>query len=278
MLIEIKQIEPPTPIELKIVWEGEAPGVAEHRLSISAFGPALNELLRAYRRIASNMMRNAAAYAERGRLNELANLLDIEIAQIEGNSVELSAVCTFSPPRGGQAQMFFPGDIPERASRELLESIEEESKGHPHNTSVRHYLAALPQGLTRQRYELHANGQVLHEPVIIEGLNLAAPTLEDLPHLVEFVGSIIGVGFEPGTTEVRVKTEDEILRLAATMPLVERALELRSEAVGGLAIRGRESRLLRLDIADREPFVLTRELAEEYVFDRWDALLRRLAQ
>jgi hypothetical protein len=279
MPIQIVEIKPATPLELKITWEGEAPGVADHRLSISAFGDALKELLKAYRRIASNMLRDAAGYAERGRLNELANLLDIEIAQIEGSSVELSAVCTFRPPPDPQANLFFPGDILERAGKELLDSIDEESKGHPYNTSVRNYLSALPSGLTRQQYELSENGKVLHAPVVIGPVSIAATPLLNLPYLIEFTGSVTGVGFEPGVTEVRVRTEeDERLRFLAPVSLVEQALELRGKTVRGLAVKAKEMRLLRLSDATAPAFVLTRALEEDYLFGRWDALLRRLAQ
>src|SRR5262249_51625701 len=158
-------------------------------------------------RIASNMMRSAATdYAERGRLNELANLLDIEIINIEGNSTGVSALCTFQNPPGIQA--LFPYDIPERAGAELLESIERESNGQPYNSSIRKYLYSLPP-LTEQKYEIASNGQPLHAPVVIKNVNLATSALLLLPSLIQFEGHIIGVGFEPGVRFVKIKTEDE---------------------------------------------------------------------
>lgn len=266
------------PIELKISWEGDAPGVREHRLSIGAFAPALAELVRAYRRIASNMLRNAASYAESGRLKDLANRLDIEIQSVEGtNPLELAAVCTFDAPIEIQPPLW-PVNIAERASKELLDSIEEESSGRPRNTAVRSYLKLLPP-LSKQKYELHDNGRVLHDPVIIDELNLTNPSLTDLPHLIQFAGSVIGVGFEPGISEVRIRTEEnETLRLLASPEMVEQALELRGTMAVGLAVKGNESRLLRLSPATGyRPFSLTPELANEYIFQRWETLLRRLS-
>lgn len=266
-------------IELKITWEGEAPGVPQHRLSVAAFGHALNYLLAAYRRIASNMLGDAAAgYAERGRLRDLATLLDIEIEEIVGNSVGVSAVFTYQEPPDAQANLFARG-IPERAGAQLLEAIQNEGAGRPYNSAVRKYLGALPPRLTRQRYELNSNGQALHAPVVIEQVNLAEAVLVDLPHIVEFVGSVIGVGFEPGISEVRVKTEDnETLRLLASREQVERALVLRGGAIKGVAVKGKDARLLRLHAADRAAFVLTDQFIEQHIFQRWDVLLRRLAQ
>jgi hypothetical protein len=266
-------------IELRIVWDGDVPGIAEHRLSIAAFGEALNLLLIAYRRIASNMISAAQEYAEVGRLHNVANLLDVEIAAIEGNSTEILAYGTYRQEAHAQIA-FFPPEIPERAGIELVEAIEQESNGQPYNTSVRKFLQALPQGLTRQSYELKdEQGRQLHAPVVLGHLNLPSPTLVDLPYLFEFSGNVVGVGFEPGKSEVRIKTVDnESLQLSAPTALVEKALTLRGGLVRGMAVKKRDARLLRLDADDAQPFILTDELAKRYVFERWNDLLTRLAQ
>lgn len=266
-------------IELRIVWDGDVPGVSEHRLSIAAFGEAINLLLGAYRRIASSMFSAAEEYAVTGRLHNLSNLLDIEIAAIEGTSTGVVAYATFHQEY--QAQIpFFVNDIPERAAAELVESIAEEGSGRPRNATVRKFLQALPQGLTRQSYEVRdEQGQPIHAPVTLGEMHLPSPTLVDLPHLIEFAGNVIGVGFEPGKSEVRVRTlHNEHLQLLASTTLVERALVLRGGVVRGLAVRRKEARLLRLDAEGDEPFTLTNEGAERYIFGRWDELLTRLAK
>ncbi|HZI19524.1 MAG TPA: hypothetical protein VEY09_13115 [Pyrinomonadaceae bacterium] len=266
-------------VELRIVWDGDVPGIAEHRLSIAAFGEAINLLLAAYRRIASNMFSAAEEYAVTGRLHNLAKLVDVEIAAIEGSSTGIVAYGTFRPTFQPQAS-FFVNDIAERAAAELVESIQQEGNGQPRNADVRKFLAALPEGLTRQRYELtDDNGQTLHAPVELGHLNLPAPSLVDLPYLFEFTGNVIGVGFEPGKSEVRIRTvSTESLQLSATTALVERALSLRNDLVRGMAVRRKEARLLRLDARNAEPFALTPEVARRHVFTRWDELLTRLAQ
>ena len=49
---------------LEIQYDGTVPGLNEHRLSLSAFGPSLNALLRAIRRIATNMVGDALGQAD----------------------------------------------------------------------------------------------------------------------------------------------------------------------------------------------------------------------
>ena len=222
------------------------------------------------------MMRNATAYAETGRFKDLAARLDIEIETINGNSLELNGLCTFAPPPELQA-VLFPFDIPERASKELLDSIDAESRGRPYNQGVRNFLSALPPGLVKQKYELSDNGHALHAPVIIEQVTLVDPSLANLPHIIAFSGNIVGVGFQPGTSEVRVRTTDGTsMTLLASAPLVDRALDLRGHTVDGLAVKGKDSRLLRL-ASESGAFVPTEQGREEYVFNRWETLLRRLA-
>jgi len=104
---------------------------------------------------------------------------------------------------------------------------------------------------------------------------LVEPALE-LPHLCEVVGNIVGVGFDPGRNEVRLKYADRQLTLSATASQVDRALLLRHAEVRILAmISEPHSRLLRIQDAETEWSIPPREDA---VFKRWDGLLGRLAQ
>lgn len=266
-------------IELRIVWEGAVPGLAEKRVSVAAFGEPIKLLLAAYKRIASNMISNAANYKEGGRLKHLAEFLDLEIVELEKSSSGLHFMATINLPPGEMMPLFL-SEIEERASRELLDSIRDESRAQPRNASVRTYLRKLPVGLKTQKYIL-TNGSGPYE-VQINNLELVDAPILTMPFLRPFVGAIVGVGFAPGNSEVRIKTEDEILRLTAKPTHVERAIELRGQTVEGLAVMPgqshKQSRLLRLNGLDRQPFHLNPELETEYVFKRWDGLLRRLAE
>jgi len=264
------------PTQLEIKWEGNAPGLAEHRLSLGAFGQPLNLLLAAVRRIASNTVSMATDEKTTGRFADAARQLDIQIEKLVEGSSGIAGVCTFDPPPGAQPFLFM-GDLVEQATITLLSAIEDESKGHLRNVGVRKYLHSLPAGVRRQTYTLHDNGRVLHEPVVIEDMDLQ-DVPEDLPYLRELNGNIVGVGFDPGKNEVRIKDESDQLHLAATATQVETALELRHAEVRALAVITKQGRLLRLQKADAPAFSATSDFLEKHIFQRWDILLRRLAE
>ena len=166
-------------------------------------------------------------------------------------------------------------DLPETAGTELLEAIESESKGILKNSAVRRYLRALPLGVYQQTYILHQNGRELKRVVL--GKMTISDLLADLPYLSEVYGRVVGVGFEPGKNEVRIRSEDgHQLTLAASALHVDNALELRSSPVKILAVMQESGcRLLRLQEATHAWAVPSRQKA---IFEKWDGLLRRLAQ
>src|SRR5258707_6883318 len=103
---------------LEIKYDGTVPGLDEHRLSLSAFGPSLNALLRALRRIATNMVGDALGSQDvsKGRLKGTAKHIDIEIESITHGSSGVSGLVTLTPPPG--AQMPLLSDLTDRAMAE----------------------------------------------------------------------------------------------------------------------------------------------------------------
>ena len=262
-------------VQLDIVWDGDAPGLLEHRLSLGAFGDALTALLAALRRIATNIVGDAVEgeAAEVGRFANAARQLDIQIESIKRNTSGFAGLVSIHTPQGETMQLF--DDLPETASTQLLEAVESESRGVLKNAAVRKYLRALPAGVYRQIYVLHQNGRELKR---VELGNMAlSDLLSDLPYLMEISGRIVGVGFEPGKNEVRIKSDDgRQLTLSATALHVDNALNLRNATIRALAvIEETGSRLLRLQDQATGWTVPSRE---EAVFARWDGLLRRLAR
>jgi hypothetical protein len=262
--------------EIRIRWDGEAPGIEQHRLSLGAFGEALPQLLWALRRIATQMV-TAAVEPERpasGRFANLARGLDIEITSIEGNSTGFNGVVSFmSPP--DELPLF--ADLAERATVELLDSIDRESKGQPSNWAVRRYLDALPVGIHRQVYVLHDNG-IEKKRLEISNVSLAEVP-EEFPFLREVTGSIVGVGFEPGKPEVRVKGETSTTFFDASEDQVESALAIRHDVVRSIGVTaGKHSRLLRIERARAGHFAITNEAIEEHIFKRWSGVFARLAE
>ena len=209
-----------------------------------------------------------------GRFANIARQLDIEIVSIQGGSGGFDGLVTFEPPP--DVLPFF-GDLPERATIELLDSIERESNGHPANWAVRKYLGALPPGVTRQTYDFQENGTVKKHIEIGDVKFAALPA--DLPSLRGYEGDLIGVGFEPGRPEVRIKTDSSTPSLDATSEQVEMALNMRREKLRVLGVNdGKRTRLLNCVEARKPPFKLTDEAVEEHIFKRWSGVFARLAK
>jgi hypothetical protein len=261
-------------VELEIIWEGEAPGLQDHRLSLGAFGESLHCLLLALRRIATKIVGEAVdgEGPTTGRFANEARQLDILIDKIVGNSSGISSAVALHLP-SGQIPLF--DSLPEAAGIELLEAVESESKGLMKNAAVRRYLRALPSGVSTQNYTLRDNERIIKQ-VKIGTMDLPG-TISDLPFLKEIAGQIVGVGFEPGRNEVAIKTEDgHIQRLSASPMQVDNALEFRGSVVKAMALMQEPlPRLLKITKAGFRWRIPDREVA---IFEKWDGLLRRLAQ
>lgn len=260
---------------LRIVWDGDAPGLAAHHLSVGAFGPALSLLLTALRRTASAIVRQAIGDpdygAKGGRLAKDAELLDLEIKELGEGSLDMVAVCTHPAPPS-QSDLF--GDLPDRTAAEVLASIEAESRGELRNVQVRKFLRSMPKGVTGQKY-LRYKGDKLVQEVVIGEVKLADEASFDLPYLLEVRGDVVGVGFEPGRPEVRLRFGDRQVTCTATPSQVQAAIGLRGARVHALAVtRGNAPRLLWIR-EDGQPLP-TRDVAS--LVERWDELLRRLSK
>lgn len=262
--------------EIKIRWDGDVPGMVAHRLSLAAFGEPLTHLLAALRRIATQMV-STAVEPERpqiGRFASIARQLDIEITQIEGNSTGFNGLVSFYQPPD-ELPLF--ADLPERAVTELLESIERESRGQASNWAVRKYLSALPPTVHRQTYELRENGTTKKRVEIGDVKLMEVP--EEFPSFREVTGSIIGVGFDPGRSEVRIKGETLTSNFDASNEQVEAALTIRKDTARSFGVHdGKRTRLLRIGKASEPRFHVTPEAIEEHIFKRWDGVFARLAK
>ncbi len=266
--------------KLKIIWDGDVKGLAEHRISVSAFGPAITRLTRVLRRIASDIVKNGLPNSQRsaqGNYASEAKKIDIEIESIEVGSSGIGAVITFTPEHPYQFSVF--GNLDERVALEFVDSVDKESKGIWQDQGVRKYLQDLPQGLTKQVYSVtDGQGTNLRMPVEIADVHLT-DIPRTAPNICRHYGNIIAIGFEPGKTEVRVKRLDgKTVTFAATPDQVQTAWELRDVQVKALSVYKGQHRLLKLQQAEEEDFEVTPEAVNTHIFQRWDNVLRRLAQ
>lgn len=258
--------------ELKIRWDGDVPGLAEHRLSLSAFAQPLALLLNALRRIATQMV-NTAAEPESGRFANVARWIDIELVKIsEGSSGPDALVVFHNPPN----ELPLWQEIPTRATIEMLEALELESQGQIRNAAVRRYLKSLPREVHKQVYEY--TNAAAHKRVEIGDIKISDLPPE-LPFLRQTEGDIVGVGFEPGKTEVRIKTDNIQLPLGATPEAVEQALKLRHERVRVISVHAAtRARLVAMRRAADPAYKFDADAAMKHIFDRWGNVLRQLAK
>ena len=266
--------------QLEIVWDGVAPGLAEHELSVSALNQSLYLLLVAVRRIRTNKLIGAVGDSERGgrggRLARGSEQIDLRIRTLGHGCLNLGVDVFF--PEDLQGSIFRPSEIEETMS-ELVDALSAESRGEHRNLAVRKYLRSL-KGVSSHSYTARVGGRIYRTEVL--GTPTLPPDTDQYPYLKEVVGEISGVLFPPANPEIRLSLPDGAnLRLSATSSQVEQALELRcTQVIVRIMHRGREKpRLLSLRPADGEQKpALSMEEVGAFVLKRWRDTLERLGQ
>lgn len=263
------------PTRLNIILDGDAPGLPEHALSVGAFGEPLARLVMALQRIASGLVKDALGgeeYGSRGgRYAPEGRSVDLEIISVTGNSpLDLATRIVARTLPGANMPLF--DDLTGRTADRFIEAVDQESKGRPYNKLVRRYLASMPPGVRSQQYISETGTSASFGTVELPSVS------RQLPYLQEFTGAVVGLGFEPGRSEVRFKTDEGSVSCAASVEQVEEAIPYRGASVRALAVRGPKARLLALAPID-QPFAKPpRERVNEYLFERWADLLKRLAK
>lgn len=268
--------------ELDIVFYGPVRGLAESRLSLELFAPALVNLVTALQTTASAMLSKALDnpdYGARGgRKRREADLLDFELASVtDQGCTALKLVCT---SRGALAAVGLSSvfaDLPERSVDQLLQDLEQESAGKQTSAGARRYLVSLPAGLAKQTYSAQLNGG-LPRVVEIEGPALQE-ALQDRPGMRIARARIISIGVEPNKEEVRLSVPGRgRFACTASIQQVEQAWAWRDRDVTACFLTTKKPRLLWLrDAANPLPRMSEPEIVER-IHQRWAETLRRLAQ
>lgn len=266
--------------ELEIHWDGNGPGLAEHRLSVSALTTPLNLLLAAVRRIATNLAIEATDSergARGGRFARFAENIDIQLSTVEQGCLHLTTEVVFPDPDDQLSLFANVDDLAGRTLKELVEAIDSESKGRARSAPVRKFLMSMEGIVSSHSYRASAGGTLLAHATIGEPTLLAEPTLGS--YMVVYEGQVSGVLFEP-RPEIRLRNEGQSFRVRAALADVEKALELRGRDVvvyAGKTETGIPS-LLQLKPLAEAQVVPNQELRREHLLTRWRPLLERLAQ
>jgi hypothetical protein len=266
--------------QLDIVWDGTAPGLAEHELSISALNKSLHLLLVAVRRIRTNTAVGATGDSERGgrggRLARGCDQIDLRVRALGEGCLSLGIDVLF--PDSPTGNMFEAMHVEETMAA-LVDALAAESRGEPRNLAVRKYLRSL-EGVTSQRYTARVGNKVVRSEAL--GTLALPPDTSDHPYPREIVGEIGGVLFPPSEPEVVLTPlEGAKVRLAASADQVERALALRGmPIIARVMNRGRDRpRLLSLRAAGAgQKLRIDVEAAGAFVLERWRDTLERLGR
>ncbi|MCE9637065.1 MAG: hypothetical protein K8T90_15275 [Planctomycetes bacterium] len=264
--------------KISIRFDGTTPGLADGRLSLGSFLPALNELLTALRRIGSNIIVAASEQSERGgkggRLAKDAEVLDLEITNVHHNCLVIEMVST-AHPRAGANQLLF-NDLPEMAGDELLSSLEAESKGRMRNKRVREYFGKLPAGIANQRYELSVDDKP-RRAIEITTI-MAAQEAATLPGLREFVTKAEGVMFSRPKIRLR-ETGGSAQWYVATQHHLDTVIANRSASFRVMVLFGEgvSPKILRLSVGEAAFPPISQETRHRRVFQDWAGVLKRLA-
>lgn len=271
-------------ILLSITFNGEVPGLSNHRVSMEEFGKALVRLQDAVKWTASAIVGKAErqSYGKGGSPKQAAQGVGLELVGVRGNCATLDFVVTppADPPQGSQKQIALFHDLHERAILELLDDLQKETEGIPTNHKGREFLLALPDDLGVQTYKVEKGGEVLRS------LELGETSLEEAPispgGLLHGYGQVVGVQFLPARPHIRISLVGGGSKtISATGNQVEKSLSLRNEMVAFLALAREDlsrPRLLWIRPADKNLPLADEEERADYIFKRWEETLRRLAE
>ncbi|MCY1075184.1 hypothetical protein [Archangium lansingense] len=262
--------------KLRVIWDGATPGLADGRLSLAAFGAALQALLKATRNVAAEHVAKAVGETLDTTRATKRSLVDLQLSAYKTGSADVTLDIVPLPSK--HSVPLFMDDVAKSVVHELFASIREESQGRRRNKWVYEFLSKLPDGLESQSYSIIHNGME-EDRLEFQKMTLAEPVI-DMPQLLKVMGLVVGVTFgEPLRYEVRFAPyEGQILSLAATAELVEQAVSLRNQAAEAMTLTGDNPRLLWIRSADVPSPMMTAEEREDHIFRKWEELLRRLSQ
>jgi hypothetical protein len=261
--------------QINIRFDGDAPGLQTHRLSLSAFGDPLQHLLKALRRAVDQECRDSERGEGVRRFGRAGQQVDLQLASIADGCVQLQFDCMFP-----DNELLYSEDLAERAVTRVLTAIENEARGHASaSPSVRRFLRSLPGGIAEQNYDGIVNGRHV-KTVRLGRLTQLNGGAAALPRLVELSGRVMGVSFVPGKENVRIRAGDgETHTCLATTELVDKAILVRHEPViAKTLVRHDLKRLLSIRSGAEGVEELTQDERLSRSFAQWNELLRRLSQ
>lgn len=271
---------PGVSVELKISFDGNVPGLSQHRLSMSAFANALKFFSSAFQQTAKELLNDStddnSSQLQPKRKTKRARRVDLELVGVEqGSAVTVYEVVARPTSRQQLLNLRDDDEVLKQIVTRLLRHIENAGQGKPCSTAVRKYLAELPSGIQCQRYTAARDGISFAE-INIEHAPLPSNDTRD-KRLIQLRGNVVSVGFPPGHVFVCVKTDKRTLRCAATIEQVNEAIGLRNSPVAVAILDSDKPELLWIRSEGERPLPAVRETFEHTIAN-WPRTLEILAR
>lgn len=269
-------------IELKVRFEGSTPGLSEHRLSLSEFQDALANLLQAVRRTATNLEQEATEVVPTytGRYTKSASRLDLQILGVNAGSAEVCFALE-STPLPNDNYGLFEWDYLTNTMERFLDHVENESRGRRSSASVRKFLSSLPEGVSKQAYELTKDNQAL-KSLVIGDVNLVEDSAFEGSRLLSAQGIVAGVYFAEDGQGVSIDLKGDgnhIKSVKCSPEYAEKALSFRGREVFAQIVKNSKgSRLVTLWLADSPPEEHSTSRRLNRIMSDWDETLKGLAK
>jgi hypothetical protein len=248
-------------------FDGETTGLREHALSIAAFDKSLKQLLLAFRHAVSDEPNSR-------RIRGPGRLLDLQLFSVEDGCVRVGFRCALIE-HGEAVESSLARVATDRVLRDLGYAADGVDTG---NVYIKRFLESLPEGVERQQYEGFAGDERIGEVRITSQATVAR--IQTAPQIQRMHARVTGVKFRPNRLRVVLGMESGAeITCVATLPLVDRAVELRNDRVLAQVLsRQGVYVLLNLcregeDFGESDP-----ERRTDEIMTRWDELLKRLAQ
>ncbi len=269
-------------VTLTIKFEGTAPGLNRHELSLASFGPVLVEYVRALKRTASSILSQSddPRYGSKGgRFAKIAESMDLVVTTMEHNCVTLDCRIDLPEPfaDSDQEALPMPLDALEASTAQaLVRQLEDAQAGRVVSETARSIIRLIPEGTTHSYWARRADE--LLASAVIGAVDIQERRVS-MVRSKRIVGTIAGLMFDKPGVHVRDET-GKVVRLRANEDQVNEALALRDGPVEVQALlrKNGSDTLLWIRPAHVQLEVVTGDQRVGFFTERWSEVLERLAR
>lgn len=268
----------PEPVEFRVRFDGTAPGLQQHVLSLAEFGEPLKKMLTALRRLADAAVSDGRRGHESGHVGKFGRMLDLQLTAIKDGCVNLHFQAATVAGESGT----IPPHLVERTARTFVEAVQYEwnVEALPRYPAVRAFLDSLPLGVSKQEYEATAGGRTIAKATLDRTAQQVEPAKPSIARTREVAGRITAIVFDAVKGRVTIRDMGgETFRCSADPDVIDVAARLyRGLVVGRVLFADDHRRLLTIRAEGKPPVVPAPSERQEHIFRKWDHTLRKLAE